>query len=389
MTPISTVIRTAADTAQPRSSVSSRAVKTPLLTAALFALSFPALASDPGEPASTGSGVSIAIAVEGATGELADEIEGAARDSLHGNDLVDAGAVRAARSFGAMRGELDDAKAEKLRGELAVDRLVVVHVREDAGKRFLVARAVDAGGITRKYGEARTGELAGSVRELVAQLPAVKNPATTGTRTASLASTRPAAASPASTPRAPVLAGTGPYVNLDALLGQKQLDSDDWRPIGDQLELGVAGTFGGEMWPVQIAGDFYRSAGQDTIRGYDQFGDPVSVDVEGDTTELGFGVRKIFVADALRPHVGAGLAFVSASVRARADNGQSASDSDTAIGPWIAAGAMIRAGSNMNIGLLVRWSSATVDLNGYDGDAGGLHFGVTIGAGFGSASTRR
>lgn len=386
---LSTLLRTLANTPRTRSSLGCRAVKTLLLAAALSAFSLPALAGDAWDPVPPSSGVSIAVAVEGATGDLADEIEGAARDSLLGNDLVDPGAVRAARSFGAMRGELDDAKAEKLRGELAVDRLVVVHVREDAGKRFLVARAIDASGITRKYAEARSGEVAGSVRELVAQLPAVKGARATDARTASPSSTRGAGASSAATPRTPVLAGTGPYVNLDALFAQKQMDSDDWRPIQDQLELGVAGTFGGETWPVQIAGDFYRSAGQDTVRGYDQFGDPVSVELEGDTTEIGFGVRKIFVADALRPHVGAGLAFVSASVRARASTGESASDSDSAVGPWIAAGAMVRAGTNVNIGLLVRWSTATVDLNGYDGDAGGLHFGVTIGAGFGSASSRR
>lgn len=177
-----------------------------------------------------------------------------------------------------------------------------------------------------------------------------------------------------------------PYVNLDVLLGQKQMESDDWRPVQDQLELGLTGTFGAEDWPVYAAADVYRSSASDTVRGFDGFGNPVSVDVDGTTTELGFGVRKIFAVDALRPHFGAGIALVTASVNARASNGMSNSDSASGLGPWLAVGADIRAGNNLNVGMLLRWSSADVELNGVSGDAGGLHFGITLGAGFGSAS---
>ena len=353
-----------------------------LALSALLLTPATALPADPWKPAPTG-GARVAIVVEGA-GSGADEIEAAARDALSGADIVDAGAVRSARAFVGMGGELDDAKAERLRHELSVNRLLVVQVREEGTKRFLVVRAVEATGVVRKYAESRPGEMAGSVRDLVAQLPASSGAAPAKARSA------PRTPSPASpSPGAPRATGLGPYVNLDVLLAQKQMESDDWRPVENQLELGIMGTFGGESWPIQAAGDFYRSAGSDTLQGFDEFGNPLSVDVEGTTTEIGLGVRKIFVADVFRPHVGAGLAMVSASVHAKASNGFSNSDSDSAFGPWVAAGASIRAGNNLNVGLLVRWSAANIEMNGVDADAGGLHFGITVGAGFGSAAGQR
>ena len=354
-------------------------MKTTIATLLLSLLSLPAFAAP--DPWGTGSPSTsrVAILVEGA-GDAERRIEAAARDAVSDADVIDAGSVRAARAFLAIQGDLDDNKAERLRQEIGADRLVVLHIRAEGRRRYVVARALDANGPSgRKYGESDADGIEGAVHQLVLDLPSPG-------REGSDVSMAPRAPRPASAAAGSAL---GPYVSVDVFLGQKQMKRDDWKPVEDQLEFGIAGTFGAAEWPAQIAADLYRSSGSKTVDGYNnQTLEPIDIDVEGTSTEIALGARKIFVVDMLRPHVGAGVAMISADFHARADGYGSQSESGNGTGVWVAAGAMMRAGDHVDIGLLARWSTAQFEVGNLGVDGGGLHFGLTIGGAFGSASGR-
>lgn len=64
-----------------------------------------------------------------------DPLDAAAREALAGATVLDAGSVRAARSFLGLTGDLDDAGAEKLRASVGADRLIIVQIKADGVKR--------------------------------------------------------------------------------------------------------------------------------------------------------------------------------------------------------------------------------------------------------------
>src|SRR5882724_13718055 len=129
---------------------------------------------------------------------------------------------------------------------------------------------------------------------------------------------------------------------VDFAFGQKRMDSHDWDPVENQIELGVQSTLGPPRWPVQIAADGFYST--QSSRG-----------VTASTLELCGGVRKIFRTGDLRPYLGGGLGFVHASV-----SGGGNSDDDTELGLWLGGGAFVRVGRNVHLGAGLRYSTATV-----------------------------
>ena len=166
--------------------------------------------------------------------------------------------------------------------------------------------------------------------------------------------------------------------NINAFLGMKYLDEYDWEPVEEQGEFGIRVYFKQEGWPVSIAIDYLVSSEDDTglyfVPGYGI----VPASLEGETSELCFGVRKIWDhLPTVRPFIGGGIAVINAEAEVRA-LGVSVSDDD-AIGIWVGGGVYWTLGEHFNIGFDLRWSKAEVTLFDVDGEAGGTHVGFLVG----------
>lgn len=164
--------------------------------------------------------------------------------------------------------------------------------------------------------------------------------------------------------------------NVNALIGTKMLDDDDWEPVEEQDQLGVLVDFRPTAWPVNLAIDLLRS--QDDA----SFGSAVGVDVE--ITEVDFGVRKHWDRSSLfRPYIGGGLAYVSADLEVSVSLPPFGSDSETfddsAFGLWVNGGVYWSIRNAFNIGIDLRYSDADVSFAGVDANAGGVHAGLLLG----------
>ncbi len=166
----------------------------------------------------------------------------------------------------------------------------------------------------------------------------------------------------------PAFAMTG---NASAFLGQKHLDSNDWSPVEDQVQIGVVSDLRGDDWPISFAVDLLVSSDKANMPG---------PDITGSTLELDFGVRKVFdIPDsALHPYVGGGPALMSA--RREYDYGSyTVSDNDSGTGYWVSGGVYWTFANHYNAGFDLRHSKANVDLFGTQVDAGGNHAGIMFG----------
>lgn len=165
--------------------------------------------------------------------------------------------------------------------------------------------------------------------------------------------------------------------NVNFFLGQKSLDEDDWAPLEDQAEFGVLVDFKKQNWPVSIAIDVLGSTRTGTVV------DTVpTVDIEGTTSELDVGVRKIWEVSgsSMRPYIGGGLAFVNAELQAKNNStGFTVTEDDNGTGVWLNGGVYWTLGQHFNLGLDVRYSKAETKLYDFDVEAGGTHFGLLLG----------
>ena len=167
--------------------------------------------------------------------------------------------------------------------------------------------------------------------------------------------------------------------NVNIFLGSKMLDEDDWAPVDQHFEAGVLIDFKQKSWPISIALDFLSSSDKEDVSfAVLNFG-TFNFNLEGNTTEINLGVRKIWDNPTMvRPFIGGGLAVISAEVKGTA-LGLSVSDDDTGVGVWLEGGAYVTLGQHFNIGAEARWSKAEVTLFNVDGEAGGFHVGALLG----------
>ena len=155
--------------------------------------------------------------------------------------------------------------------------------------------------------------------------------------------------------------------NVNFIIGGKKLDKD-WDPNDSQGEAGAEVTWGPSNWPIAFATDILASsAGADII----------GVEVNDQSSELAFGVRKIWEAGSARPYIGGGIAKLAVQREA----GSTKVD-DSTVGGWIGGGIFWRLGARFNIGLAARVSRGQVTLNGTDTEAGGSHAGLILGWGW-------
>jgi len=187
---------------------------------------------------------------------------------------------------------------------------------------------------------------------------------------------------------AAIPARAGGDANL--LLGQKWLTDDKLEAanVDTQFEYGVAVTLDFD-WPVDLAFDLTRSSADDTL----DLGAGYALDTDVDTLEFDAGVRKLW-RERLQPFVGGGLSWIRLAaeqveqVPAGAGGTTPVSvvdDSGSSIGFWLNAGLLYRVGTHFNVGLDLRYSDASVDLQpvGADDsvnlDTGGTQVGLLLG----------
>jgi hypothetical protein len=141
--------------------------------------------------------------------------------------------------------------------------------------------------------------------------------------------------------------------NINAFLGAKALNNDDWSPAEDQGEIGIKFDFRPKSWPVNIAIDYNYAQSND-----EDFFDPTlgNGKFQSTTTELNIGAKADITAPA-----------------------GSASDSDTGTGIWFGGGVYWTIADHFNLGLDLEVSSADVTLFNVDVNSGGGHFGFLAG----------
>lgn len=99
---------------------------------------------------------------------LSAKISSALRDG--GFEVPEASQVRAAAAFFSGTSPIDDAACEKIREELALDRLVVIASREAENAIFVSVRMANETGVVAQYGEATAATFDEKVLELVGKL---------------------------------------------------------------------------------------------------------------------------------------------------------------------------------------------------------------------------
>ena len=164
----------------------------------------------------------------------------------------------------------------------------------------------------------------------------------------------------------PILAAGKGDVNF--IIGTKALKKADWDPVDSQGAFGAEVTWGGARWPIRFATDLFGSGNTNDLLG---------THFDGQTSELAFGLRKIWEPGAARPYIGGGIARIYARIKAG-----STEETDTAVGGWVGGGIFWRLGSRFNIGVAGRVSSGKVTLSGQKVEAGGTFVGGILGWGW-------
>jgi hypothetical protein len=154
-------------------------------------------------------------------------------------------------------------------------------------------------------------------------------------------------------------------VNTNFAIGAKALDETDWEPVESQDELGLSIDFAPKTWPFSIEIGFLASATEEKDFYY--------MDVEGSTTELRAGIKKIWEpTTTMRPYVGGGLAIINAELKL-SDSYDEISVDDQGVGGYVSGGIFWTIARHLNLGFELGYSKATVTLADYDGEAGGGH----------------
>ncbi|HZN54154.1 MAG TPA: hypothetical protein VFB67_02435 [Candidatus Polarisedimenticolaceae bacterium] len=168
--------------------------------------------------------------------------------------------------------------------------------------------------------------------------------------------------------------------SLNLFVGQKWMQNSDWAPVEEQRDLGLMLDFAEERIPVHFSLDLFYSHDDEPTAGV-----AAGTPVEAESIEFAIGFRKVWGRRMFRPHLGAGGTAIQAEI-VTALAGGTDKRSDRGYGVWIDGGLSWRLVDHLNVGLEVRYSKATVDLNSgfeiLEAAAGGLHVGALIGYGW-------
>ena len=157
--------------------------------------------------------------------------------------------------------------------------------------------------------------------------------------------------------------------NINIFLGAKSLESGDWSPVEEQSEVGIKFDIGEKGSNTKFAFDLLSSETSDSSTGFD---------ITGSTSEMNIGVRYYSDPSGQGAFFGAGLSFIDISM----DIAGVGSESSNGTGLWFEVGAAMRAGTNVNLGIDIIVSQATIDWFDIEVEGGGTHLGFFIGVSF-------
>ena len=159
--------------------------------------------------------------------------------------------------------------------------------------------------------------------------------------------------------------------HISGFMGLKMMDSNDWPDLDNHFGMGVFFDIKKDSWPVSIVLDITDTGGKHKHNGMEDL---------GHTTELHFGIRKIFINQDSRfqPYVGGGVSSMYAEQEFEVNNVSTEQD-DSTVGIWLGAGMYYEMNPKFVLGLDVRYSDGEVTLFDQDLNAGGLFMGVTGG----------
>ena len=162
--------------------------------------------------------------------------------------------------------------------------------------------------------------------------------------------------------------------HVGVLAGGKLLDDSDWPDLDKHYSLGFISDVKEASWPISMALDLMDTGGKHDHDGMEDL---------GHTTEIHFGVRKVFLDEhrKLQPYIGGGVAFMSAEQEYEVENIKTKED-DSTVGGWFGVGTYYAVHPRFVLGLDVRYSHGEVTLFDQDRDAGGIHAYITGGLQF-------
>jgi opacity protein-like surface antigen len=158
--------------------------------------------------------------------------------------------------------------------------------------------------------------------------------------------------------------------NINLLLGQKSPDEENWDSAEDHGEVSLDLMWRDDRWPIfaniYFSSAFYDNAQNAVFDVYDAW-----------TTELGLGVKKVWDVGSVHPYVGVGLASITGEIDYQ--DPSLGEDRGGAAGLWVGAGAFVRLGERINLGLGGRYSSAEAEIYFDDTELGGLSISGILG----------
>ncbi|MDH3219213.1 MAG: porin family protein [Gammaproteobacteria bacterium] len=159
--------------------------------------------------------------------------------------------------------------------------------------------------------------------------------------------------------------------HISGFIGLKTMDSNDWPDLDNHFAMGIFFDITKDSWPVSIVLDITDTGGKHKHDGMEDL---------GHTTELHFGIRKIFINQDSRiePYIGGGVSSIYAEQEIEVNNVSTEQD-DSTVGIWLGAGMYYEMNPKFGLGLDVRYSDGEVTLFDEDLNAGGLYMGVTGG----------
>ncbi len=175
--------------------------------------------------------------------------------------------------------------------------------------------------------------------------------------------------------------------DVNVLLGQRNMDEDDWKPVHEQRLLGVEADFKGKSWPVNILIGFSGSKKDENIIVSNSLGS-ANIKLEGTTSELYIGARKYFLpGTSMTPYLNAGVSFIKAKITGSI-GGLGVSGDDSSAGLFFGGGATYRFGS-LNVGFDLRLlTGADIKIGATSGTADYSQFALVLGYGWGFYESR-
>lgn len=161
--------------------------------------------------------------------------------------------------------------------------------------------------------------------------------------------------------------------NVGGMIGQVQLDDQDWGAQDDQGAIGLISDFGPASAPFSLAVDLIGSGDEDDLSDRKN---------EVYVAAAHIGVRKVFddSASVFKPYVGAGIALINAEMRSKdKQSGLSRTEDDSATGYWVGVGSYLELSDHFQVGLDVRYSEADVTLFDKERQAGGMQTSISAG----------